>query len=220
MDFAEARRRMVDGQVKPNRVTDPRILLAMQEVPRELFVPPALRTRALADEDLALGRGRVMLQPMTIARMIQIAAPRPGERVLVVSAGNGYGAALLAHMGVQVTALEDDAVLADMGGAGIAASKLPPGSLRREAGLAPAGFPGGAPFDLIIVEGAVPTVPPALVEQLAERGRLVAIRQPPGEVGAAIIGRRVGGSFSATVAFDVQGTPLPAFAPRAGFTLA
>ncbi|TPG61008.1 protein-L-isoaspartate O-methyltransferase [Roseomonas nepalensis] len=220
MDFAEARRRMVDGQVKPNRVTDPRILLAMQEVPRELFVPPALRTRALADEDLALGRGRVLLQPMTIARMIQIATPRPGERVLVVSAGTGYGAALLAHMGVTVIALEDDAVLADMGGAGIAASGLAPGALRREAGLAPGGFPAGAPYDLILVEGAVPAVPPALVEQLAEGGRLVAIRQPPGEVGAAIIGRRVGGSFSATQAFDVQGTPLPAFAPRPGFSLA
>ncbi|MFC0384138.1 protein-L-isoaspartate O-methyltransferase family protein [Muricoccus vinaceus] len=220
MDYAEARRRMVDGQVKPNRVTDPRILLAMLEVPRELFVPPALRVRALADEDLALGRGRVLLQPMTIGRMIQLAAPRPGERVLVLSAGTGYGAALLAHMGVQVIALEDDAVLADLGGAAIAASNLPPGALRRETGLPPAGFPAGAPFDLILVEGAVPAVPPALVQQLAEGGRLVAIRQPPGEVGAAILGRRVGAAFSVVEAFDVQGTLLPAFTPRAGFVLA
>ncbi|MBI0535156.1 protein-L-isoaspartate O-methyltransferase [Roseomonas sp. KE2513] len=220
MDFAEARKRMVDGQVRPNRVTDPRILLALLEVPRELFVPQALRVRALADEDLALGNGRVLLQPMTIARMLQLAAPRPGERVLVVSAGTGYGAALLAHIGAQVVALEDDPVLADLGSTAIAACHLPPGSFRREAGLATAGFPAGAPFDLILVEGAIPAVPPALVEQLAEGGRLVTIRQPPGRVGAAILGRRVGGSFSAVEAFDVQGTPLPAFTPRPGFLLA
>lgn len=220
MDFAEARKRMVDGQVRPNRVTDPRILLALLEVPRELFVPPALRVRALADEDLALGNGRVLLQPMTIARLLQLATPRSGERVLVLSAGTGYGATLLAHLGAQVVAVEDDPVLADLGSAAIAASHLPPGSLRREAGLPAAGFPAGAPFDLILVEGAIPAVPNALVEQLAEGGRLVAIRQPPGRVGAAILGRRVGGSFSAVEAFDVQGTPLPAFTPRPGFVLA
>ena len=220
MDFAEARKRMVDGQVRPNRVTDPRILLAMLEVPRELFVPPALRVRALADEDLALGNGRVLLQPMTIGRMLQLAVPRTGERVLVLSAGPGYGAALLAHMGAQVVALEDDPVIADLGSAAIAACHLPPGSLRREAGLPAAGFPAGAPFELILVEGAIPAVPPVLVEQLVDGGRLVAIRQPPGRVGAAILGRHVGGSFSAVESFDVQGTPLPAFTPRPGFVLA
>ena len=220
MDFAEARKRMVDGQVKPNRVTDPRIFLAMQEIPRELFVPPPLRARALADEDLALGGGRVLLQPMSIGRLVQLAAPRPGERVLVLAAGPGYGAAVLAHMGAQVVALEDDPAIAALGDAAIKASRLPAGSLRREIGASPAGLASGAPYDLILVEGAIPAVPPAVSGQLGEGGRLVAIRRAPGEVGSAILGRRIGGSFSATEAFDLRSALLPAFMPRPGFVLA
>ena len=220
MDFAEARKRMVDGQVKPNRVTDPRIFLAMQEIPRELFAPPHLRSRALSDEDLALGGGRVLLQPMTIGRLVQLATPRPGERVLVLAAGPGYGAAVLAHMGAQAVALEDDPAIAALGDAAIAASGLRAGMLRREIGASPAGLPAGAPYDLILVEGAIPAVPPAVSGQLGEGGRLVAIRQLPGEVGAAILGRRIGGAFSATEAFDLRGTLLPAFMPKPGFVLA
>lgn len=222
MDYAEARRRMVDGQVRPNRVTDPRILEAMRDVPRELFVPPALRVRALADEDLALGGGRVLLQPMIIGRMLQLAAARPGERVLVLAAGPGYGAALLAHAGAQVVAVEDDPALAALGDAAIAASGLPAGSLRRQAGSSAEGLPEGAPYDLILIEGALPAVPPALTAQLTEGGRVVAIRSAPGQVGSAILGRRVGGALSIVEAFDIPGTLmplLPAFEPRPGFAL-
>jgi len=220
MDYAEARRRMVDGQIKPNRVTDPRIMEAMRDVPRELFVPEVHRARALSDEDLALGGGRVLIQPMAIARLIQLAAARPGERALVLAAGPGYGAALLAHMGLQVTAVEDDAALAALGEAALAAAALPPGALRRHTGPSPQGWAEGAPYDLILVEGTIPEVPPALAEQLSEGGRLVALRRRAGEVGSAITGRRVGGTLSVVAGFDMQGTLLPAFVPRAGFALA
>ncbi|WP_338662569.1 protein-L-isoaspartate O-methyltransferase [Pararoseomonas sp. SCSIO 73927] len=220
MDFAEARRRMVDGQVKPNRVTDPRIFLAMQEVPRELFAPEAMRARALSDEDLPLGNGRALAQPMTVARLLQLAAPRVGERVLVPAAGTGYAAALLAHMGAQVIALEQDPGLSGLGAAAIAAAGLPPGSLRQEAGAATAGFPAGGPYDLIFLDGGVPAVPPALVEQLTEGGRVVAIRMAPGEPGSAILGRRAGGGLRIEEAFDLRGTAIPAFAPKPGFVLA
>jgi protein-L-isoaspartate(D-aspartate) O-methyltransferase len=220
MDFAEARKRMVDGQVKPNRVTDPRIFLAMQEIPRELFAPPHLRSRALADEDLALGGGRVLLQPMTIGKLVQLAAPRVGERVLVLAAGPGYGAAMMAHMGAQVVALEDDPAIAALGDAAIAASGLRAGMLRRQIGPSAAGLPAGAPYDLILIEGAVPAVPPAVSAQLGEGGRLVTIQQGPEKVGAAILGRRIGGAFSATDAFDLRGALLPAFLPKPGFVLA
>ncbi|MCR0981333.1 protein-L-isoaspartate O-methyltransferase family protein [Roseomonas populi] len=220
MDFAEARRRMVDGQVKPNRVTDPRIFLAMQEIPRELFVPEALRARALADEDLQLGKGRALMQPMTLARLLQLAAPRAGERVLVPSAGAGYAAAVLAHMGAQVIAVEEDASLAESGRAAIAASRLPPGALRQEAGAATAGFPAGGPYDLIFVEGGIPAVPDTLIEQLTEGGRVVAIRLAPGETGTAIVGRRAGAGLRIEEAFDLRGTAIPAFAPKPGFVLA
>ena len=219
MDFAEARRRMVDGQVRPKRVTDPRILEAMRAVPRELFVPAPLRARALADEDIALGGGRVMLQPMTVARLIQLGLPRPGERVLVLASGTGYGAALIAHGGAEVVAVENEPAIAALGDEGIAASGLRPGSLRRVAGDPAAGLPDGAPYDLILVEGAIPAVPAALPAQLAEGGRLVAIRRAPGEAGSAILGRRTAGSFSAVPQFNAQTSLLPAFSPRPGFAL-
>ncbi|WP_424136449.1 protein-L-isoaspartate O-methyltransferase family protein [Roseomonas chloroacetimidivorans] len=217
MDYAEARRRMVDGQIKPNRVTDPRIFRAMQEVPRELFVPANLRSRALADEDLALGGGRVLLQPMVIARLIQTAAPRTAERVLVAASGTGYGAALLGHMGCQVVAVEDDPALLAIAGPALASAGLPPGAVRQQQGNPAAGFPEAAPYDLIVVEGAIPAVPPALAEQLSEGGRIVAIRLTPGKAGAAILGRRVAGQLSTVEVFDVRGTLLPAFAPKPHF---
>jgi protein-L-isoaspartate(D-aspartate) O-methyltransferase len=220
MDFAEARRQMVDGQVRPNRVTDPRIILAMQEIPRERFVPPALVSRALADQDLALGHGRILLQPMTIGRLLQLALPRPGERALVVASGTGYGAALLAHMGLQVMAVEDDDALLAIATVALAGSGLPPGAIRQERGDPAAGCAAAAPYDLILIEGAFPAVPPALSAQLAEGGRLVGIRHASGEAGAAILGRRVGGTFSAVDAFDARGTLLPAFAPKPAFLFA
>jgi protein-L-isoaspartate(D-aspartate) O-methyltransferase len=97
--FADARANMVDSQVRPNKVTDPRILHAMRTLPRERFLPPALASLAYADEDVPLGNGRVLMEPMVLARLLQIAAPMPGEVALVVGAGTGYGAAVLAACG-------------------------------------------------------------------------------------------------------------------------
>ena len=102
---------MVDSQIRPNKVVDPRILRAMRELPRERFVPTALRSLAYADEDVPLGNGRALMEPMVLARLVQIAAPVAGERVLVVGAGGGYGAAVLAACGANVTALEEDEAL-------------------------------------------------------------------------------------------------------------
>ena len=107
MDFDDARIRMVDSQIRPNKVTDSRILTAMRRLPRERFLPPELAVRAYSDEDVPLGNGRVLTEPMVIARLIQLAAPIPGESALVVAAGTGYGAAVLAGCGVRVVALEE-----------------------------------------------------------------------------------------------------------------
>ena len=107
--FAEARNNMVDSQVRPNKVTDPRIVAAMRQLPRERFLPPALAALAYADEDVPLGEGRVLIEPMVIARLVQLTAIAAGERALVVAAGTGYGAAVLAACGARVTALEESA---------------------------------------------------------------------------------------------------------------
>jgi len=155
-DYASARDHMVDGQVRPNKVIDPRVIRAMRAIPREQFVPSHLASLAYADEDVPLGRGRALMEPMVIARLVQLARVRDGERVLVVGAGPGYGAALLAACGGRVTALEEDDALLD-----IARRTLPefaPGTALVKGPLA-LGQAGGAPWDVILIEGAVRAIP-------------------------------------------------------------
>lgn len=219
MDFAESRRRMVDGQIRPNRVTDPALLEALRSLPREAFLPPALRSRAYLDEDVALPDtgGRVLMEPLVLARLVQLAAPRPGDRALVLCAGTGYGAALLASMGARVVALEEDQGLRALAEAGLAAAGLPAGAVRLEGGPARQGFPAGAPYDVVLIEGEVPAVPQAIAGQLAEGGRLVTVEAGGGRAGRAVLGRQIGGAFTVTPAFDCATPALPAFQPAPGF---
>lgn len=217
MDFAGARKWMVDGQLRPNKVTDPRILSAMSDLPRHRFVPPAQAPRAHADEDVPLGGGRVMIQPMMQARLMQLAQIRAEEQVLLLGAGSGYGAALAARLGARVTAVESAPALLALARDALAGLSVAPGSIRIIEGNAARGHAEGAPYDLILIEGQVPEIPPFLVEQLAEGGRVVAVQRRPGEAGAAVLGRRLGGSFSLTEAFDCGTAPLPDFQPQPGF---
>jgi protein-L-isoaspartate(D-aspartate) O-methyltransferase len=216
-DFAGARKWMVDGQLRPNKVTDPRIISAMLDLPRHLFVPPALAARAHADEDVPLPGGRALLQPMMLARLLQLAQIRAGEQVLLLGAGAGYSAAVLARMGARVTAVESDAARIADGRDALAGLSLAPGSLTLVEAPAAAGHAVGAPYDVIIIEGEVPEIPPVLVEQLPEGGRLVTVRRRPGQAGAAVLGRRMGGAFSVTEAFDCKTAPLAEFQPQPGF---
>ncbi|MDB5413469.1 MAG: protein-L-isoaspartate O-methyltransferase [Rubritepida sp.] len=215
-DFTRSRRFMVDGQLTPNGVTDPLLLAAMGEIPREAFLPAPLRHRAYADEGVPLGNGRVMLAPMVLARMIQMALLQPGERALVLSAGTGYGAAVLAWMGLKVMAVESDAALADSARAAwdFALQGNRPAILTSDSKL---GHPAGAPFRLILIEGAVESVPAALTSQLGEGGRLLVIRRVPGQAGRAIMLRRIGGAVSEVQGLDAVGPLLPDFAPEPGF---
>lgn len=216
MDYADARRRMVDGQLRPNRVTDPRVLDAMRELPRERFLPPGLRSRAYTDEDVPLPGGRAMLEPMVLARLVQLAAVRPGDRALVVCSGTGYGAAVLATMGAQVVALEDDPTLAAIAREALAAC-LPAGAVRLVSGRPAEGYAAGAPYDAILIEGEVPEIPESLSAQLAEGGRLVTVIGRGNRQGAAVLGRRLGTSFTVTPVFDCATPALPAFTPAPGF---
>ncbi len=214
MDFAEARKRMVDGQLLPNRVSDPRLISAMLSTPREGFAPAAMASRALADADLPLGGGRVMLQPLYLARLIQLLAVRRGERVLVAPCDTGYAVAVLAAMGAAAIGVEAEERLLAMG------RPLLPPFARVEQGEPAAGWPGGAPFEAVLVPGAVARIPAALEEQLAEGGRLAAVLQRPNRVGAAVLGLKTDGRMSYTDAFDCQTVLLPGAAPRSGFVLA
>ena len=212
MDYADARRRMVDGQIRPNKVNDPRLLDAMRDLPRELFLPPALRTRAYVDEDVPLPGGRALMEPMVLARLVQLLSLRTGGRALVIGAGTGYGAAVLARMGAAVTAVEEDAALAAIAREALAAC-LPPAAVR----LAERLPPGGEAFDAVLIEGEVPAVPEEASRLLAEGGRLSAVLGAGRRNGTAVLGQRLGGAFTVTPAFDCAVAALPAFAAPARF---
>jgi protein-L-isoaspartate(D-aspartate) O-methyltransferase len=216
MDYADARKRMVDGQLRPNKVTDPRLLDAMRELPRERFLPRAVMARAYTDEDIPLPGGRAMMEPMVLARMVQLAAVRPGDRALVAAAGTGYGAAVLARMGARVTALEGDAPLLEIARAAAPAC-APAGAIRLEAADPTQGFAAAAPYDIVLIEGEIPEVPAILTEQLAEGGRLVTVIGIGRRQGKAVLGQKLGGSFTTVTAFDCATPALPAFARRPGF---
>jgi protein-L-isoaspartate(D-aspartate) O-methyltransferase len=216
MDYADARKRMVDGQLRPSRVTDPRVLDAMRELPRENFLPPTARARAYADEDVPLPGGRALIEPMVLARLVQLAAVRPGDRALVVCAGTGYGAAVLGRCGARVTALESDETLLGIAREALAAA-LPTGTVRIETGSPPRGFAAGAPYDVILIEGEVPEIPNAIADQLAEGGRLVTVLGGGRRNGIAVLTRRLGGSVTTTPVFDCATNALPEFTPAPGF---
>jgi protein-L-isoaspartate(D-aspartate) O-methyltransferase len=170
VDYADARNMMVDGQVRPNKVTDSRVLEAMRRLPRERFVPPILAPLAYSDEDIRLPGGRALMEPMVIARLMQAAALHAGERVLVVAAGSGYGAALAAACGAEVTALEEDEALLAMARAVL--PEVAPG-VAVVAGRLADGWNAAAPYDVVLIEGGVDAVPdPAPGRALAEGGDL------------------------------------------------
>jgi protein-L-isoaspartate(D-aspartate) O-methyltransferase len=211
-DFNAARMNMVESQVRPNGITDRRIIAAMETVPRELFVPEHLQAVAYVDEDISLGSmqktkaPRALIEPMAFARLLQHAVIRPEDRVLVIGAGTGYGAAVIARIAGRVTALESDPGLA--GEARRRLDSLP--NLRVVEGPLAAGAPDLAPFDAILFEGRVEQVPEALLGQLAEGGRLVAV------IGDAIVAKarvytRTGHTVAMRDVFDASVAPLPGF---------
>jgi protein-L-isoaspartate(D-aspartate) O-methyltransferase len=212
MDYADARRRMVDGQLRPNRVTNPALLDAIRDVPRELFLPPALRARAYLDEDVSLPGGRAMMEPMVLARLVQLLEPRPGDRALVVGAGTGYGAAVLARLGAAVTAVEEDSALSAIAREAFAAC-LPPAAVQATDRLPS----DGALFDVVLVEGEVPAVPDQVAALVAEGGRLATVVGAGRRNGVAVLGRRLGGAFTVSPVFDCAVAALPAFAEPARF---
>ncbi len=214
--FAAARALMVDGQVRPNKVYDRRLLDAMRRLPRERFVPPAMMARAYADEDVPLGGGRWLTEPMVIARLLQSADVVRGERALVVGAASGYSAALLEACGAQVTALEEEPAL--LGAMRPLLASLAAGVTVVEGPLV-AGWPAGAPYDLVLVDGAVESeVPAAIVAQLRPAspqggGRLVTVRRR-GAMGQGCVAEAVAGVLRFQPMFDCA-TPLLAPLHRA-----
>ncbi|MCC8427633.1 protein-L-isoaspartate O-methyltransferase [Reyranella aquatilis] len=216
-DFALARRNMVEGQLRPNRVNNAGLLAILADLPRERFLPEALRSVAYADDDVPLGNGRYMMEPMVLARLIQVLQPQAEDKAMVVAAGRGYGAAILARLAKSVTAVETDASMAaaarqTLADLGLAAVEL-------VVGQAEQGAAAGAPYDVILIEGVVREVPKTISDQLAEGGRLATvIADPSGALGVAHLYVKQGGVVSGRPLFDAGSPPLPGFAPPARFT--
>ncbi len=217
-DFALARRNMIDGQLRPNRVTNIQILTAIADLPRERFLPEGLRSLAYADDDVPLGNGRYLMEPMILARLIQTLQPQPEDKALVVASGAGYGTALLARLVKSVVALEANAALASSAEQTLKALGIT--NVRHVTGKMEEGVPAEAPYDVILIEGAVQHAPPAIVDQLAEGGRLgtVIAASSPGGLGVARMMVKEGGVASGRPIFDAGTPALPGFAPPPRFT--
>jgi protein-L-isoaspartate(D-aspartate) O-methyltransferase len=224
-DFAASRLSMVESQLRPNEVTDPRLLAAMRTLPRELFVPERLRPLAYIDEALEIfpsidgAPARYLLSPMVLARLIQLAAPEPGDAVLDVGCATGYSTAVLAKLARAVTGLEPEPELA--GAARDALRRLGIGNADIVEGPLAAGHKAGAPYDVILLNGRVPELPEALSGQLKEGGRLAAVLPAganAGSQGRAYLFVKVGGEASGVPHFDAGARPLPGFAPAPVFT--
>ena len=215
-DFATARQKMVDGQVRTSDVTDHRILDAMLAMPREDFVPE--EKRSLAYLDLALdvaanGSKRCLIAPMLTAKLLQAAEIGTADSVLIVGCATGYMAALAAHLTAKVVATESDSALAAKGRDILSKLGL---QVTIETADAIAGFASRAPFDVIILNGATEIVPDELYRQLAEGGRLVGVFSSY-RPSRAVIVTCSHGDFGQRLLFDASAPCLPGLERRPEF---
>ena len=207
-DFAAARRAMIDSQLRPQGVTDPLVLEAMGEIERERYLPQSSQSAAYVDRAVPLGGDRFLAAPAALGQLLTQMMPQPGQRALVIGAGTGYSAAVLTRMGLDVIALESDAQL------GSRAREL--GSTIVEGPLEQ-GHRKGAPYDQILIDGAVEFIPEAIIEQLADGGRLGGALSDRG-VTRLIVGRKSGIAFGYLSIGDSGVPALPGFISAKAFT--
>jgi protein-L-isoaspartate(D-aspartate) O-methyltransferase len=214
IDFAVARRMMVDCQVRTSDVTDLRLIAAMLAVPRERFAPKASAELAYLDADLPVEAGRGLVKPMVLAKLLQAAEIEETERVLVVGCATGYSAAVIARLAGSVVALEQDPGLAQL-----AADNLQALGARNTtvvSGPLVGGWSAAAPYGVILLDGAVEDVPQGLLRQLKDGGRLLGVvGRPP--LSKAMLFRSTGSESSSRLVFDATAPALPGFAKPPAF---
>lgn len=215
-DLTEARINMVENQIRPSDVTDLRIQKAMMTIPRELFLPKTVKLLAYSEERLEVIPGRRVMEPRTLAKMIQAADIRSTDLILLVGCATGYAAALVSQLGAAVVALDSDHSLAESAAANFA--HLGIDTVAVVTGPLAEGHAPQAPYDVILVDGAIEEVPPALTDQLADGGRLIA-PQGTGSTGAVRLYERSGDNVSSRYLFDAAAPVLPGFKKPQEFAL-
>lgn len=212
--YTDLRVMMVDTQVRPSDVTKFPIIEAMLTVPREEFVPPALRAAAYVGGSVDLGHGREVLEARSLAKLLDALDIQPAESVLDVGTGLGYGAAVMARLAASVVALEEEADLAEGAKAALAGI----GNVAVVAGPLAAGHAAQGPYDVITVQGGVEQIPAALLAQLKEGGRIGAVFME-GALGTVKVGLKTEGKISWRFAFNATAPVLPGFAAARAFVL-
>jgi protein-L-isoaspartate(D-aspartate) O-methyltransferase len=207
---------MVENQLRTNQIEDARVIAAMGRIPREMFVPAALKGLAYIDEDLPLGNGRHLMEPLVLARILQAASLGPEDVVLDVGCGNGYNVAVMSQLASTVIALESDPDLVAESSRLFAELELDnvvvvEGPLRD-------GYPKAGPYDVITFGGAVADVPEVMFNQLMVTGRIVAVIAPRPQIGKIKVLSRSDGDISQTESFDAFTPLLPGFEPVSKFT--
>lgn len=220
-DFAAARRHMVECQIRPNKVQDENVLTAMETIPREIFVPPALAGIAYIDEDLQVAKGRYLMEPMVLARLLEAADIKLTDNVLDIAPATGYSTAVIAAFAQKVVGLESDGALQSQAANNIA--RLGVKNAHVHLGSLSEGYESEAPYNVIIINGSLDEVPSALFTQLAEGGCLLAVMRHFGpakvaHTGEARLYTKIQGQISSRALFDANVKPLPEFASKPAFT--
>jgi len=219
-DFSAARRAMVDGQVRTNDVTHPGIINAMLEIPREVFVPQSRAALAYLDRDVVIADdtatepARYLMKPMVLARLIQAADPAPEDSVLVIGAGTGYAAAVMSRLAGKVVALEENESLFQRAQSALAS--LGSHNVTVIRGPLAGGAPASGPYDVILIDGGIETMPDRLCEELSPHGRLVAVVSS-GPLGKAKLFQPANGKCSGRELFDANAPVLPGFSLAPAF---
>ncbi|MDE1152379.1 MAG: protein-L-isoaspartate O-methyltransferase [Micavibrio sp.] len=214
--FEQARENMVESQLRPNKVTDAALLEALRNVPREKFVPRHLQGVAYVDEDVPLGNGRYLREPVIVARLIQEAGIRKNDIVLDIGCNTGYSTAIMGYLAGTVVGLEMDNTLAQEADKLLHDLDICNAVVVQQKTLTE-GYAQQGPYDVILINGSVPAVPEGIKAQLAEGGRLVTVVSTHGHMGSAVLVTRMGGHFSTRVLFDAATPTLAGFEPNKSF---
>ncbi|NKB22787.1 MAG: methyltransferase domain-containing protein [Alphaproteobacteria bacterium] len=215
VDFTQARKNMVDCQLRTNKIVDDALIDAFSTIPRELFVEPSHHAVAYTDVDVMIGSGRKLMAPMVMAQLIQALQAQPNEVALHVGCGTGYSSAILATLVGTVVSLESDKDLAarandNFTNLAVDNAVVVDGNLNE-------GYATQGPYDIICIEGSIAEIPSRLTDQLAEGGRLCAVVDEGRGTGKAVLLVKKGGTVSERILFDATVSSLPGFEVEKGF---